>query len=120
MCTQRGYGWLALRPRLAALDWRPPAALIQILRSLLPGGVGDLDVVDNGFSASGFRHPRRGAFVLDHAVGSVPVGDSALDADGEAVLFNLGFGEFCRIAASIALSCCEVVPFTAGALALVG
>ena len=64
-----------------------------------------------------FRHSRRGAFVLDHVRDSVPVCNSALDADGETILSDLDLASLAWMAASIALSCWEVVPLAAGALA---
>jgi len=58
------------------------------------GGVGDLDLVLDGYCASAFGETRGNAFVLDDVGFAFEDGDSVMDGDGEVVgEADLRFGE---------------------------
>ena len=64
------------------------------MRGLLPGGVANLNAIDDGHRARRPGHAGSRSFVLDDVGLAFPISDSALYLDREAVCADLRFGQF--------------------------
>jgi hypothetical protein len=107
---------IGVRPGIAACHLGSPAALIEIIGSLLFGGVADLDVVIYRDRAAGLRHSRGGALVLITLLLPSMVATPPCTWTWNFSTLIFGRENFARMVASISAS--DFMAGLAGALAV--
>jgi len=80
---------------VASLHLGPSAPLVEVGGGLLLSGIAGFDVVDHRSGSSSLSHARRRALMLDDVRIALPIGDPALDPDGEPIFADLRGRELC-------------------------